>query len=403
MSSLEMPSSKDSTVLNVIGVDASGNETVLINNLPTDSGDININGRVDAQLYPYLKLNTRMSDDSLFSAPQLDRWQVTYEGVPEAALDPSIYFTFQNDTVDEGVEINLAIAVKNISPYDMDSLLISFTILDKYNNLHFLPYPRQKELLSDSVMIASITLGTHGFSGLNSLLIDVNPNNDQLEQYHFNNSAQLSFYVNQDNVNPILDVTFDGLHILDGDIVSPAANIVMELTDENQFLLLNDTADYSIYLTRPNGLEKRVYFNEGGVQQMQFFPAALPRNNARIIFQGDFPDDGDYKLRVQAKDRSQNSSGSLDYLIGFEVINKSTITNIINYPNPFTTATRFVFTLTGSEIPAIFKIQIMTITGKVVREIHKDELGPLNIGRNISEFAWDGTDTYGDRLANGLY
>ena len=403
MSALEMPSSKDSTVLNVIGVDASGHETVLINNLPTDSGDITIDGRVDAQLYPYLKLNTRMSDDSLFSAPQLDRWQVTYEGVPEAALDPSIYYTFQNDTVDEGVEINLSIAVKNISPYDMDSLLISFTILDKHNNLHFLSYPRQKELLSDSVMIASITFPTLGFSGLNSLLIDVNPNNDQLEQYHFNNTAQISFYVNQDNVNPILDVTFDGVHILDGDIVSPEANIVIELTDENQFLLLNDTADYSIYLTRPNGLEKRVYFNEGGLQQMQFFPAVLPRNNARIIFQGNFPDDGDYKLRVQAKDRSQNRSGSLDYLIGFEVINESTITNIINYPNPFTTATRFVFTLTGSEIPSIFKIQIMTVTGKVVREIHKDELGPLKIGRNISEFAWDGTDTYGDRLANGLY
>ena len=45
----------------------------------------------------------------------------------------------------------------------------------------------------------------------------------------------------------------------------------------------------------------------------------------------------------------------------------------------------------------------MTITGKVVREIHKDEFGPIRIGRNISEFTWDGTDAYGDRLANGLY
>ncbi|MFB0925793.1 MAG: T9SS type A sorting domain-containing protein, partial [Vicingaceae bacterium] len=115
------------------------------------------------------------------------------------------------------------------------------------------------------------------------------------------------------------------------------------------------------------------------------------------------PVDGGYKLRVQASDRTDNKSGSIDYIIGFEVINRSTITNIINYPNPFTTSTRFVFTLTGSEVPEVFKIQIMTITGKVVREIHKDELGPINIGRNISDFAWDGTDTYGDRLANGLY
>ncbi|MBW6499277.1 MAG: hypothetical protein K0B09_12860, partial [Bacteroidales bacterium] len=48
-------------------------------------------------------------------------------------------------------------------------------------------------------------------------------------------------------------------------------------------------------------------------------------------------------------------------------------------------------------------IQIMTITGKVVREIDMSELGPLRIGRNITQYAWDGTDTYGDRLANGVY
>ncbi|MBL4594354.1 MAG: hypothetical protein JKX68_11150 [Flavobacteriales bacterium] len=405
MSPLESPSTRDSTVLNVIGVDVSGNETLIIsiNPLPTDSGDISISSRIDANVYPYLKLNAFLSDDSLLTSPQLNRWQVTYEGVPEAALDPSINFTFQNDTVEEGVDITLSIAVKNISRYDMDSLLISFVVLDKNNNLQFLPYARQKPLLSDSVLIATLTFSTVGMGGLNSLLIDVNPNNDQLEQYHFNNVAQIPFYVNSDNINPILDITFDGIHILDGDIVSPKANIVIELTDENQFLLLNDTSDYAVYITNPSGTEERIYFNAGGVEKMQFIPASLPKNNSKIIMQGDFPVDGEYKLRVQASDRTKTKSGSFDYTIGFEVVNKSTITNILNYPNPFTTSTRFVFTLTGSEVPEIFKIQIMTITGKVVREIHKDELGAINIGRNITDFAWDGTDTYGDRLANGLY
>lgn len=405
MSSLEAPSTRDSTVLNVIGLDASGNETLItsINPLPTDSGDISIAGRIDASIYPYLKLNTYLSDDSLFTSPQLDRWQVTYEGVPEAALDPGIFYSFQNDTVDEGVDITVSIAVKNISRYDMDSLLISFAVLDKNNNIQFLPYARQKPLLADSIMFATIIFSTFGLGGLNSFLIDVNPNNDQLEKYHFNNVAEIPFFVNSDNINPILDVTFDGIHILDGDIVSPKAMIVMELTDENQYLLLNDTSDYSVYITKPNGAEERIFFFTGGVEKMQFIPASLPKNNAKIILQGDFPVDGEYRLRVQATDRAKNKSGKFDYIIGFEVINKSSITNILNYPNPFTTSTRFVFTLTGSEIPEVFKIQIMTITGKVVREIHKDELGAINIGRNISDFAWDGTDTYGDRLANGLY
>ena len=31
------------------------------------------------------------------------------------------------------------------------------------------------------------------------------------------------------------------------------------------------------------------------------------------------------------------------------------------------------------------------------------ELGPINIGRNVTDYAWDGKDEYGDKLANGVY
>ncbi len=45
----------------------------------------------------------------------------------------------------------------------------------------------------------------------------------------------------------------------------------------------------------------------------------------------------------------------------------------------------------------------MTVTGRIVREIRREELGPLRIGRNITEFKWDGTDQYGQALGNGVY
>ena len=45
----------------------------------------------------------------------------------------------------------------------------------------------------------------------------------------------------------------------------------------------------------------------------------------------------------------------------------------------------------------------MTITGKLVREIQRSELGNLHIGRNITDYAWDGKDNYGDKLGNGVY
>jgi len=45
----------------------------------------------------------------------------------------------------------------------------------------------------------------------------------------------------------------------------------------------------------------------------------------------------------------------------------------------------------------------MTISGKIVREITQNEIGAVRIGNNISEYAWDGHDEFGDKLANGVY
>jgi flagellar hook assembly protein FlgD len=129
----------------------------------------------------------------------------------------------------------------------------------------------------------------------------------------------------------------------------------------------------------------------------------LPDNIFKIDYNPTLTKDGIYELWVQATDVSGNLSGVNNYKITFEVINKASITNFVNYPNPFSTSTRFVFTLTGSEIPEYFKIQIMTVTGKVIREITTQELGQIRIGKNISEYAWDGKDEFGDQLANGVY
>jgi hypothetical protein len=238
---------------------------------------------------------------------------------------------------------------------------------------------------------------------VNQLWVEINPlgdTNTQPEYVHFNNVIMTQFTVSTDRINPLLDVTFDGVHILDGDIVSGKPTILVTLKDENQFLALNDTSDFKVFLRYPGQTVAQLI---PWSSEMLFTPAVLPDNSCKILFTPMLTQDGIYELIVQAKDRSDNESGMIDYRINFEVINKSTITNVLNYPNPFSTSTRFVFTLTGSEVPDLFTIQIMTITGKVVREIDKDELGYIHIGRNITDYAWDGMDEFGDPLANGVY
>ena len=356
---------------------------------------------IDANVYPYLQLNMHNVDSISYTPYQLDYWRLTYEPVSEGALAPNIYLSMK-DTVEVGETLEFKVAFKNVSPTPFDSVLVRLNVIDRNNVTHVLQNYRYKPLNENDTLTVIQSLNTNQFVGLNSLFLDVNPGNDQPEQYHFNNFAYRNFYVIADTLNPLMDITFDNVHILNNDIISPKPEILIKLKDEARWKLLNDTSLVNIRVKYPDGTTRAFYFNN--IDTLRFNRAQTTNDNmATINFKPFFNQDGSYELVVTGKDMSENKAGILDYRVNFEVYNKSMISNMMNYPNPFTTSTAFVFTLTGSEIPQEFKIQILTVTGKVVKEITRQELGTLKIGRNITEYKWDGTDQFGQKLANGVY
>ncbi len=401
--SLESPS-EDSLSLKMVGRSIDLKNIMSQKTFDQDERQEDISGLINANSAPYMDLDLYLSDKLNQTSPQMDRWMVLYEGVTELSLNAVDHFEFYSDTLQEGDVMRFSVSVKNISEYESDSVLISYHVLDRNRNKRDLGSVRMKPLPPDSSLITELQLNTLGYKGLNTLVIEVNPEFDQPEQHLFNNNGQIPFFVQGDNTNPVLDVTFDGVHILDGDIVSAKPEINIALSDENPFLLLDDTSDVNVFISDPNGNERQYYFmNSNSEYSLEFIAPSSNRNKARVIFKPSFNEDGEYSLRVQARDRSNNESGDMDYRIGFEVINKSTITNLMNYPNPFSTSTKFVFILTGSKVPDNMQIQIMTVSGKIVKNIYMYEMGPIRIGRNVTEYAWDGRDMYGDKLANGVY
>lgn len=401
-------SNQDTIHLKIIGVQANGQENVLVNALTLDSATFNLSTVVNSSLYPYLKLNAYMRDDSVKTPMQLDRWQVYYTPYPEFAVNPLIFSQLDSTHLQEGEDVTYRVTAENVTPFSLpatDSLKVNWWVFDANNVRHDLPLQKIKPIAPNDVDTLAITNTTIGYKGLNTLWLELNAfgAGHRVEPYHFNNYATRQYEISGDKINPLLDVTFDGLHVMDGDIISPRPQVIITLKDENRFLAL-DTASFKVFLTDPNGNQVLIpYINNLGEVILDFTPPNLPANNAKIGWAPVFTVDGKYSLLVQAKDKSGNVSGKYDYRITFEVINKATITQVMNYPNPFSDRTKFVFTLTGVEVPTYFKIQIMTITGKVVREINVDELGPIHIGRNITEYAWDGRDEFGDQLANGVY
>jgi len=401
-------SGHDTIRVKIIGIKANGEEALLADNIYPQQDSVDLAGLVNASVYPYLKLNCYVFDDSLKTPLQLDRWQVFYNPYPEFALNPKLYNALDSATLQEGETVKFWVAAENVTPFALpanDSLKVDWWMIKQNNSRVDLPTQVIAPIAPNSWDTIYTTSSTIGHGGINTIWTELNPfgPGHRTEQFHYNNYSQRSFEVTGDKINPLLDVVFDGVHIMDGDIVSPKPQVIITLKDENRFLAL-DTSSFKVFITDPAGNQLPVYYITGqGMLVLDFTPPNLPNNNAKIQWSPQFTLDGTYELLVQAKDKSGNNSGKFDYRIRFEVINKSTITNVMNYPNPFTTSTRFVFTLTGSEMPEYFKIQIMTISGKVVKEITQDEIGPMNIGRNITAYAWDGRDEFGDPLANGVY
>ncbi len=410
----ELPNT-DSTRIKLYGIKTSGIVDLILDSTFTlvDS-IINLDLVIDAQEYPYAKVEGFYYDGVSQTPAQTQRWQLLYDPVPELAINKKKGFYFSiNDSIAHGDSAQFAIAIENVSEFDFDSLLVHYYVQDYNNVRQYISYPRQDSLRAGEVLLDTITISTVDLPEDNRFWVEANPytstyDQDQNEQYYFNNVAFIDFHTETDKINPILDVTFDGLHIMDREIVSAKPFVTITLDDENPFFLFDseeDTSNFQIFLLRPGATSyESLRFRSGsGEELLRFIPATGSENKCTIEYEPEFTKDGIYKLLVQAKDKSQNASGDIDYEIEFEVVTASTITEVMNYPNPFTTRTQFVFTLTGSEIPDYFNIKILTASGRIVREISREELGTLRIGRNITDYYWDGRDQFGDRLAAGVY
>lgn len=74
--------------------------------------------------------------------------------------------------------------------------------------------------------------------------------------------------------------------------------------------------------------------------------------------------------------------------------------HVLNYPNPFVSYTEFWFNHNRPFEPLEVQVQILTITGKLVKTINQLV---VNEGFNSRDVKWDGKDDFGDKIGKGVY
>ena len=109
--------------------------------------------------------------------------------------------------------------------------------------------------------------------------------------------------------------------------------------------------------------------------------------------------EGEHSLVIKVWNVANVSS---QVILTFRVISgqKLVLNHVLNYPNPFTTHTTFWFehNRAGEELSVL--VQILTVSGKIVKTIRRT----INdAGNRSSEIDWDGRDDYGAKIGRGVY
>ncbi len=279
---------------------------------------------------PYQFLNTKDSVSLQFSNKNtvnrkpnsLNYWRVSYTPYPDAAIlfnktEPSSSLDLK-----QGETLKIYYDVINVNYVPMDSILVKYTYTSS-SNQSTVSYKKLRPLsVGDKISdVAEFTIGTGNLTDVR-IIIEINPDKDQIELYTFNNVLSKQFDVAKDDDNPLLDIYFDGVRIMDGDIVSPKPEILVTLSDENNLLPIADPTLFEVKLDTGRNQIIEIPISS---PQIKFIPASGNSNTAKLMYYPTLKE-GDYTLYVQGKDATGNKSGVNPRSVQFKVKN--------NYPRP---------------------------------------------------------------------
>lgn len=385
----------DSVSVDVFGLGLNGTEAFLMN--IGDGASIPLSG-IDAVQYPWIRLVFHVHDSVDLTPAQLRQWLVTYTSAAEGVL---VYEgPLEPQSMNEGESWNGTYGFTNISQHTFsDSLTVRMDVFTRDNHsLERSSFKISAPAPGDTTHF-ELTVNTAGKGGLNDVTVFVNPRTEP-EVYYDNNILPLYEYldVQADKTGPVLDVTFDGRRIVNGEIVSSSPQIVARVVDRNPFLLKADTTGFNLYVQFPcTGCSfRRVNFTEPGLT----WTPATDTEEFTVTYQPANLEPGSYLLQIDAVDANGNSSGEEPYKVEFQVSTGAAFEVRSVFPNP--SSDKFVIRLFINEIlPVDFRLDVFNSMGQPVKSFGNESLSAIHVGTN--DLTLDAIDASGHALPPGVY
>ena len=196
-----------------------------------------------------------------------------------------------------------------------------------------------------------------------------------------------------DNSGPEIRLYLNDESFVSGGTVGNRPTLLAEISDDNGVNTAGIGIGHDIVAVMDGDEGNRIILND-------YYECAENSSLAGTIryLLSDLPE-GEHTLALRAWDVLNNRS---EATIRFNVANQENLVldHLLNYPNPFTTHTSFYFEHNQVNKALEVRIQVFTVSGKLVRTLLYTEFAE---SFRCGPIEWDGRDDFGGRTAKGTY
>jgi hypothetical protein len=194
-------------------------------------------------------------------------------------------------------------------------------------------------------------------------------------------------------VGPEINLYLNDTLFVSGGISDTRPVLLARLRDENGINTVGNGIGHDLTAVIDNDTQQPIILNEYYETDLDTY------KSGEVRYQLPELSEGSHTLSLKAWDVHNNSSAaSIDFVVADN--SEIALDHVLNYPNPFTTYTEFMFEHNQVCTSLDVRLQVFTVSGKLVKTIEQQV---LQNGYRSQPIPWDGTDDFGDRIGKGVY
>lgn len=194
-------------------------------------------------------------------------------------------------------------------------------------------------------------------------------------------------------VGPEIELFLNDDNFVSGGLTGSDPVIFARIFDDNGVNTVGNGIGHDITAVLDGNTDNTIILNDYYESDLDTY------KSGQVRYQLNNLSEGNHTLEFKVWDVHNNSSKtSIDFIVASE--EDLALEHVLNYPNPFTTHTDFYFEHNQACSALDVRIQVFTVSGKLVKTI--DRIVSTD-GFRSEPIAWNGTDDFGDPIGRGVY